>query len=80
MASEQEALWVPMAHNMLGISSIKDPGCAVSADEGNPALLDPVRGGRLFAAIAHTNPNFSVPWPGSVRASCTLCYDLSGQI
>lgn len=66
VAPDQEAVWVPLAHRSLGINSIRDPDCALTADRGNRAQIDLTRLGRIYAATAVTGTP-SIPWPGSVR-------------
>lgn len=80
LAPGQEAVWVPLAHISLGIDSIKDPNCAITADRGNTSLLDPIRLGSLYAATASNRSDGSLYdydydydydgsliWPGTVR-------------
>ncbi len=68
LAADQEAVWVPLAHNSLGIGSIKDPNCALAADRRNASLVDPIRLGRLYSATATSRSDGTrFWWPGSVR-------------
>ncbi len=66
LAADQEAVWVPLAHVDLGINSIRNPDCALTAHRGNSTQFDPTRTGPIYAGIAPSGSP-SIRWSGSVR-------------